>query len=388
MGRHEKTARTLASLRRQGVALAGLAMIVAGLIWAAVAWASTSVEITKPSGSSVDITIREEEYDVDQRYREGDEYVSRQGRSLGSVLERVGIKDREWISITVEGLTVQNGSFRPKKPPIFFLKDGDVRFYKPATSSDSYETRTGSLDLFYRVPLEIKASDNSPKAGQTVTYEALVPEGGPQNAYEFTWTPSSGSSGEGPKFEYTYPETSGEVTINVTAKRGSDSETVGSSTAATTTIEAPPEEDTSGSNGFGSSYDSSYNYTPPATDYDSNFPEYDNSDSSIPDDVKTPDPDEAPPVEDFGTSVSGELLSATAPLPPSSGDASEAPEQPDPEAAIEEAEEINAPGALIAAGVVVGLLGLGAGREMETMRPRRIRRPDLSGLRRLLPPWK
>ena len=105
--------------------------------------------------------------------------------------------------------------------------------------------------------------------------------------------------------------------------------------------------------------------------------------------MKTPDA-ETTPLEDAGVSVSGELLSATTPLPPSSGEAGETPEEsaPDPEAAVEEAEEISAPGALIAAGVVVGLLGLGAGREMETVRPRRIRRPDLSGLRRLLPPWK
>ena len=127
--------------------------------------------------------------------------------------------------------------------------------------------------------------------------------------------------------------------------------------------------------------------TSPGYDYD--FPDSGGSTSDIPDTPKTPDPDETPPVEDFGTSVEGELLSATAPLPPSSGDAPPADEAaPDPEEAIEEAEEISGPGALIAAGVVVGLLGLGAGREMETVRPRRLRRPNMSGLRRLLPPWK
>ncbi|MDQ2676399.1 MAG: PKD domain-containing protein [Actinomycetota bacterium] len=380
-------------MRHRGIALSGLAMIVAGLIWAAVAWAATSVEITKPSGSSVDIAIREEDYDVDQRYKEGDEYVARQGRSLKSVLERVGIKDREWTSITVEGLTVDNGAFRPKKPPIFFLKDGDVRFYRPASGSEPFDTRTGTLDLFYRVPLQIEATDNTPKAGQTVTYEASVPGGGSQDAFKFTWTPSTGSSGTGPKFKYTYPESSGEVSINVTAKRESDNMNVGTATAATHEIEytPPPSNSGSGTGGLGSGFGSSFDYTPSSPDYDYDFPDTGNSSPDMPDAPKLPDSGETPSLEDLGTSVEGELLSATTPLPPSSGDAgavSPVEETPDPEEAIEEAEQINAPGALIAAGVVVGLIGLGAGREMENVRPRRIRRPGLSGLRRLSPPWK
>jgi len=373
-------------MRRKGVVLTGLAMIAAGLVWAAVAWASTAVEITKPSGNSVDVTIKEDDYDIDAQYKEGDDFVGHEGRSLKSVLKQVGIGDQAWTSITIEGITVQNGSFRPKKPPIFILKDNDVKFYKPQSGSDPLETRTGSLDLYYRVPLVIKASDNSPEAGQKVTYEASVPRGGPQGAYEFTWTPSSGTAGTGPTFKYTYPETTGEVTINVSAKRGSDKMTVGTSTTAAVDIKAPPPENTGG--GFTSPGGSSFGFTPPSN-YDYNFPDSGGSTAQIPDTPKTPDPDEAPPLEELGTSVEGELLSATAPLPPSSGDALPADEAaPDPEKAIEEAEEISGPGALIAAGVVVGLLGLGAGREMETVRPRRLRRPNVSGLRRLLPPWK
>ncbi len=161
--------------------------------------------------------------------------------------------------------------------------------------------------------------------------------------------------------------------------------TVGTSTTAAVDIEAPPPENTGG--GYTSPGGYSSGYTPPS-DYDYNFPDSGGA-TRTPRTPKTPDPDETPPVEDLGTSVEGELLSATAPLPPSSGDAPPADEAaPDPEEAIEEAEEISGPGALIAAGVVVGLLGLGAGREMETVRPRRLRRPNVSGLRRLLPPWK
>ncbi len=246
------------------------------------------------------------------------------------------------------------------------------------------EVRTGSLDLFYKVPLVIEASDNSPEAGQKVTYTASVPKGGPQGAYEFTWTPSTGTGGTGPEFKYRYPETSGEVTINVSAKRGSDNMTVGSSTTTAVEIKAPPQDPSPGYTPPSGSYNPGY--TPPS-DYDYNFPDS-GSNTEIPETPKT-DPDETPELEVPGTSVEGELLSAVAPLPPSSGDALPADETaPDPEEAIEEAEEISAPGALIGAGVVVGLLGLGAGREMENVRPRRLRRPDLSRLRRLSPPWK
>ncbi len=220
-----------------------------------------------------------------------------------------------------------------------------------------------------------------------------VPKGnGPQNAYEFTWTPSSGSGGTGPKFKYTYPETSGEITINVTAKRGSDKQRVGAATTATN-IKAPPQENNgspSYGGGYGTDYGSGYGgYSSP--DYGSSFPDSGGTGSDYSDDTKTPDPDEAPPLEETGTSVSGELLSATAPLPPSSGDAAGAEAEPDvaAEEAARRSEEVSAPGALIAAGVIVGLLGLGAGREMENVRPRRrLRRPNLSGLRRLSPPWK
>lgn len=376
-------------------------MIVTGCIWAALAWgASTDVEIEKPSGAVETVTVGVDcEYE-EFRY-EGEEMS---GCSLKSVLKQVGVGDRAWTSIKLEGLTVQNGSFEPKKPPIFYIKTSNqtVTFYKPKTKDDPAVTKQASgavFDMAYRVPLEVDASDNSPEAGQTVTYTASVPGGGRQSAYEFTWTPSSGEGGTGPKFKYTYPESSGEVTINVTAKRGSDNTTVGSSTTSTS-VKAPPQESggtggsSGGSSGFGGSGGFDSGYTPPSSNFDipnspstPNFPDR----SDFPEPPKVPDGDQTP-LEEPGISVEGELLSAVATLPPASGDA--APESAaeadarDPQTAIEEAKEISAPGALIAGGIVVGLLGLGAGREMENVRPRRIRRPDLSGLRRLSPPWK
>jgi hypothetical protein len=373
-------------------------MIATGAIWAALAVAaSTDVEITKPSGKRVAVTIAGHPETKEYRY-EGEPKV---GVSLAAVLKDVGIGDRAWTTITAEGLTVQNGSFANRKPPIFFMKRDDVAFYKPKSKDSPASQRTAQGQFFamsFRVPLEVEASDNSPKAGQTVTYEAVVPDGGPQSAFEFRWVPSSGSPSTTDKFEYTYPETSGEVTINVTAKRVSDGEVVG--TAATgETVEAPPASSGTGGTGTtgtgfgtGPSFGTD-SYTPPSGDFDTNFPDVGDSSSDFPDAPKAPKTD-ITPTEETGTPVTGELLSATGAPPPSSGDAAEplpaagedAPS--DPTEVSEEAKEVSAPGALIASGIIVGLLGLGAGREMENVRPRRLRRPDLSGLRRLSPPWK
>lgn len=377
-------------MRRRGVTLIGLAMVGAGLVWAAIAWADTAdFKIQKPSGQYVTVEV-DQDAPTYKTYRY--DGLTKDGRSLNSVLDEIGFKDNAWTSVTVDGLTVTNGEFPNKKPPIFIVKgDDDLTFYRPKTADGPAETRSGIAVMTFRTRLDVNASDNSPEAGQTVTYTASVYKGGPQSAFEFKWTPSTGTGGTGPKFKYTYPETTGEVTINVNAKRGSDNMTVGTATTSSVKIEAPPP-----ANNGGSGYtppSSSYNpgYTPPS-DYDYNFPDSGGSPTEIPDDpIKTPDPDEVPELEIPGTDVEGELLSATAPLPPSSGDAPAAEEETppaDPEKAIEEAEEISAPGALIAGGIVVGLLGLGAGREMETTRPRRLRRPDLSRLRRLSPPWK
>ena len=364
-------------------------MIVAGLVWAAIAWGHTAdFRVKKPSGTYVhpDVIVDSTSPNYKTFVYDGE---NKSGRSLYSVLEEAKIE--KWTSVTVEGLTVNAGDFPRSKPPLFIVRGNDeLTFYRPKTENRPDDSRSGVGNMTYRVPLEISAEPGgTPKAGDTVTYRAKVLDGGPQNAYEFTWTRSSSTVGTGRKFKYTYPETTeNDVEIGVSAKRESDGVTVAESATAPVDIQAPPPSN-SGSSGFGGTGGTTY---PGSTspDYDYDFPDTGGSPSQdIPDTPKTPDPDETPPVEDFGTSVDGELLSATAPLPSSSGDAAPADETPpDPEEAIEEAEEIHTPGALIAAGVVVGLLGLGAGREMETVRPRRLRRPNLSGLRRLSPPWK
>jgi hypothetical protein len=386
--------RALASLRGRGIALTGLAMIVAGCIWAAVAWASTVVQVDGAKGQ-VDVTVQRSNADVNEEmYNLPNGRKRLTGYSLEKVLRAAGVGKEGWTRIFIGGVEVRSDEeFSGEDVPVFALTDNDqnVEFWRPKKGSKPAVRVQGSnLDMNYRVPIEITPPLDNPETGETIKFRADAP--GRDSQYEFEWNASSGETGTGTTFEYTFPSSPGRVQINVEATSNGNVEaeqTIG------TPVKAPPEED-SGDGGSSTytppsgGYGSGYSYTPPATDYDSNFPEYDDgSDTTMPDAPKPPDPDETAPLEDPGISVSGELLSATAPLPPSSGDAGAAPpDEPDPEAAIEEAEEISAPGALIGAGIVVGLLGLGAGREMETMRPRRLRRPDLTGLRRLLPPWK
>lgn len=384
-------------MRRRGVALTGLAMIAAGAIWAAVAWASTFVEVDGAKGE-VDVEVKRSNADV-----QGEIYNLPNGRkrltgySLQKVLSQAGVGDEGWTRIFIGGVEVRADEvFSGDRVPVFALTDNDqnVEFWRPKKGSKSaVRVQGNNLDMNYRVPIEITPPLDKPETGETIKFRANAP--GPESQYEFEWNASSGDTGTGPTFEYTFPSSPGRVQINV---EGTNNGNVEAEQTIGTPVKAPPEENTGngGSSFGGSSFGgggTSYGggYTPPSSDYEYDFPDSGGSGSNFPDAPKTPDPDETPPLEDFGTDVEGELLSATAPLPPSSGDAGAIPPEdtpPDPEAAIEEAEEISAPGALIAAGVVVGLLGLGAGREMENVRPRRLRRPDLSRLRRLSPPWK
>jgi hypothetical protein len=315
------------------------------------------------------------------------------------VLTKLGIESSEWTRIFIGPIEIRRDevfSGDPPRVPVFDFtgqNDEDMRFIRPKKGDDPAQIQRSNnqgLTLTYRAAIDIDPDViEDPKTGDTVTFTASIPNGGPLKNYGLEWTASSGETATGKKFEYTLPSTAGRVQINVEATKSGS--VVAEQTIGTPVKAPPPENNGSGSSGYGSGYGSGYNYAPPSSDYnyDYNFPES-NAPSDIPDTPKTPDPDETPPLEIPGTSVEGELLSATAPLPPSSGDALPPDEElpPDPEQAIEEAEEISGPGALIAGGIVVGLLGLGAGREMETVRPRRLWRPDLSGLRRLLPPWK
>lgn len=384
-------------MRRRGLALTGLAMIAAGGIWAAVALASSTVQVDGLKGTD-SVEIKEAKADVeDERYNlpEGRKPVT--GYSLEKVLNQVDIGDAAWTRVFVPTprgtIEVRRDEvFSGERLPVFALpKNGDdVFFIRPKKGSrPAVIGRANNLRMNYRVPVEIEPELDDPETGETVKFRADAP--GPNDQYDFEWETSSGSTGTGPTFEFTFPSSPGRVQINVEAEKGGQivaEQTIG------TPVKAPPEENTGGS-GFGGSsgsFGSGFGSDFSTPNYSPNFPNPGDSSPNFPDDTsKTPDPDEAPPIEETGTSVTGELLSATAPLPPSSGDArgAEAKPEPEPKEAAEEAKEVSAPGALIAAGVIVGLLGLGAGREMENVRPRRfLRRPDLSGLRRLSPPWK
>jgi hypothetical protein len=376
-------------------------MIATGAIWAAVAWASTTLEVKTSRGTTKTIDITDLRQDVkDTSYRRGDGYVTIDGWSAKQVMQRLGYSEGEWTSLTVEELTVTNGEFRDKKPAVFFVSENDeeeLNFLRPKSAEGPAEVvdadGASNLNITYRVPLIIDPADPDPDAGETVTFTASVPQGGAQNAYTFRWNAGSAGSGEGRRFRVTYPESDGKVDVTVRAFRG-DTE-VGASTVSSDIEYSEPEPGT-GTTGTGFGTGPSFgtdSYTPPSSDFDTNFPDVGDSSSDFPDAPKAPKTD-ITPTEEAGTPVTGELLSATGALPPSSGDAAEplpaagedAPA--DPTEVSEEAKEVSAPGALIASGIIVGLLGLGAGREMENVRPRRLRRPDLSGLRRLSPPWK
>ena len=376
-------------------------MILAGLIWAAIAWASTTVQVDGLKGTTSKELTYENSDIKGVRYTMPDgEKQNVTGWSLQKLLDSVGVRD-EWTRIFVGGVEVRKdeyGSFSGEREPVFAF-DGqqqNVFFLRPKKGDrPAVKESANNLRMNYRVPVDIEPPVDNPETGETIKFRVDAP--GPESQYQFEWSASSGETASGPTFEYTFPSSAGRVQINVEGSRGGQvqvEQTIGTPVKA-----PPPPPSSSGSSGFGGTggfdYDSGYS-APPSSDYnyDYNFPDSAAPSQDVPETKlpKTPDPDEAAPLEDLGTPVEGELLSTVAALPPSSGDAAavppEAEDAPDPDQAIEEAQEISAPGALIAGGIVVGLLGLGAGREMENVRPRRVRRPNLSGLRRLSPPWK
>lgn len=374
-------------------------MIVAGLIWAAIAWASTNVTLRGFSEGQYDVSTIPN--NVDQNYQIGGEWEHIEGVSLQRALTKMGVDSDEWTRIFIDGIEIRRDEvFSGDRVPVFDFtgpNDSDMRFIRPKKGDNPAQIErsdNSGLTMNYRAAIDVDPDEiEDPETGDEVTFTANIPNGGPSSNYSFKWTASSGETATGKRFEYTLPSTEGRVQINVEATRSGNvvaEQTIG------TPVKAPPPPETSGSGGFGGTggldYDSGY--TPPSDfDYDYDFPDSGSSqdipDTKVP---KIPETEETAPLEELGIPVEGELLSTVAPLPPaSSNESAAAPEEenaPDPEEAIEEAEKISAPGALVAGGIVVGLLGLGAGREMENVRPRRVRRPNLSGLRRLSPPWK
>ena len=392
MGRHERADRALAALKRRGIALLGLAMVVAGGIWAAVAMAANEIEISTPSGDR-SVNVAEIQQDVHREYNIDGRQVRIDGTSLQRLLSSEGIGPGEWIRIYFDGGVVSNGEkFLKNREPVFYFDKEDedredVLFLIPKKEGQDAQPFEDAFNFNLRGAIAIDPGEVDPEQGDTQVFDATVIEGGPQNNYDFSWKASTGETGSDKKFELTF-STSGDVEISVFARRAGD--VVAEQTIATK-VKAPPEDnDGFGSGTSGSGF--STPYTPPPT-FESNFPDSTGSGSSVPDMPAPPDPDEEPEIdEETGVSVTGELLSATTPLPPASGEEGSKPEDeapPEPQEVADEAKEVSAPGALIAGGIVVGLLGLGAGREVENRRPRHLfKRLDFSALRRLSPPWK
>ena len=393
MRRHETFDRALALLKRQGVALLGLAMIAAGGIWAAVALGASEITVQTPTGNkTIDVAALKQE-DVHKEYNIGGQPKRVDGYSLQRVLSSENIGAKDWTRIFFDGGVIVNGEkFVKNRKPAFYFEDREeeepqeLRFVVPKREREEGRIEE-ILNFNLRGAIDIDPDEVDPEQGDTQTFEANVINGGPQNKYDFTWRASTGETGSERKFEITF-NTSGDVDISVFAKRAGDP--VAEGAIATKVKEPPSQDDGSGSSGFGGTGPS---YTPPFTpstpDYSPNFPDS----TPSPDTPAPPDPDSAPEIEEeTGTSVAGELLSATSPLPAPSGEegpTAEDESEPAPEEVADEAKEVSAPGALIAGGVIVGLLGLGAGRELEDKRPLRLlKRPDFSALRRLSPPWK
>ncbi len=166
------------------------------------------------------------------------------------------------------------------------------------------------------------------------------------------------------------------------------------SDATTVFVDRKPDDDdgtggsSTGSGGVGYSDSSTSSdstgttpsYTSPTYDSPSTTP----STPSTSPEATPDDPDQAPPA-DQASEVAGDLLADTTPIPPAGSTGADAGLPDTPEEAADESE-LAISGAVVAAGVAAVLLGLGAGWEFERIRPRRrLSRPDLSRLRRLLP---
>ncbi len=361
-------------MKRRGVALLGLAMVAAGLIWAAVAMAGTTIQVDGAKGPT-DVVINPDNSDIKgELYNLPDGRKRITGWSLQKVLNQAHVGADGWTRIFLpDGVVVgRDEVFSGKRLPVFALPQNgdDIYFIRPKKGDQPAEfARANTLSMDYRVPIEITPELDKPDAGETIKFSADAP--GPDSAYKFEWD-ANGTTGTGSTFEYTIPS-SGRVVINVEGER--NGQTLAEQTVSTPVKEAPPEDNggTGGTGGIGtgSSYGSDYNYdsgyTPPSDfggDYDSSTP---NPEQNFPDPPKETPEDTTLPEATSGTSVSGELLAAVAPLEPSSGGdaaaASDAEEAttPEDEVIFEENEEVTAPGALIAAGVVIGIIGLGAG---------------------------
>ena len=294
--------------------------------------------------------------------------------------------------------------FSGERLPVFALPQNgdDVYFIRPKKGdAEAVTGRANTLRMNYRVPVDIEPSDlGDVETGDTVKFRVDAPGSGESVRIQVADELRQHGFGSDLRVhvpQHRRPRRDQRGSIDAVAMSSPSRRSPRPSRSRRPRTPAARRHRRIGTGydlRLGYNYDSGY--TPPSDfgcDFDSDTP---NPEENFPDAPKDTPEDTTLPEATSGTSVSGELLAATAPLEPSSGgDAAAGGAQknettpPEDEVIFEENDEVTAPGALIAAGVVVGLIGLGAGREIEDVRPRRfLRRPNFSGLRRLLPPWK
>jgi hypothetical protein len=395
MSTKNRTRRTSAALLLLGLGLGALV---------ALAPAATTVQVTKPNGESRNVDIANIPPDVgpDQEYVVRGQTHEVTGVSLETLLRRAGLRPRHWESVQVGPLVLtqrQYENFGDETPPAFFDDQGDATFIKPDRGGEDGEIIRNSPSVAAsRYSVSISPADEEIDAGDSIDFTAAV-RGGSAGGLKFRWGGTGLAGKSGRSVTYRFPK-KGRKSVHVTVSREG---TVVATAGTDVFVDRKPDDDDTdgddgssnpGTGGIGigdtdTSTDSTDttttpSFTPPATTYDppsttpSTPPSTPASPGTTPDDS---DPAPAPPPL---TEVSGELLADTSPLAPAPSDSAAAGSETSEETADD--PELAISGAVVAAGLAALLLGLGAGWEFERIHPRRLRRrPDLSGLRRLLP---
>jgi hypothetical protein len=384
----------------------GFAAVLGLGVWVAVAIAATRVTVYSPDGDRKQVNVADADEDVtDETYMVKSREVQVTGPSLRSLLRRAGVGYGSWRSVEIGSATMTQREYEKygsQTPPAFNVDDGGT-FVIPNRGNQPGREIGGRLTVeAFAVERGVVVNPGSPtvKAGASVTFTP-EPFGDISGTLRYVWTLEGQDRKTSRQATYRFPKR-GTYDVDVTVT-GQDSRATG---GAVVTVD-PKKSDETGDDDEDEGDDDSATggptdsggvgspYTPPATDSD-----YPTPDSDFPTTPDTPAPT-APTAPDLepgapgfsGVSVAGDLMSATAPAP-GAGDDEEPFELPAVGAGTPQFEdpEFTVSGAALLVGSVLGLVGIGAGREFERLDPRRwlkrrrwMKRPKLSALRRLLP---
>jgi uncharacterized membrane protein YgcG len=411
------------ALRRVAVAitLAAWAALAAILLTGSVsAQGQPSVQIRTTEGEQRRVALNLTAlgvYDVvnkDYEMSRGGDVKVVEGWSLDRVVRRADIGRYGYIDIG--GVYFSRNQVRDwpgDKPPVIYENDdGDAQLIRPIM----YEGDNNFRDSRAGTPLkgraedgpviqaEIRVSEENPKPGDEVSFNARVSQQGAGQELRFNWTFGDGEDASGQRVTHTY-EKRGDFNVGllVTA-RGQDDEFATNSELPVGKPKQDKDDDSgSGSDGAGGgsgggygggtgggyggyyggggsydygsggSYDSGYDYdyTRPGggSDYDpgsygggrgggkSEIPDYD-YDSS-----------EGDAFDAFGTEVSGELIDTSAAQPFEEGGG--AAETTSAQASFQPPEEagFTVPGVIVGILLAVGIFGAGALVELEKLTP-------------------